>query len=74
MLGQQLKSLGRFLIPVAIAGWGLFALVLGGQYGGHLDDVPRELWLLGLVLAAAAGAAATAWLWLRVRRPDDSRW
>jgi hypothetical protein len=71
MLGKQLKSLGRILIPLAIAGWGLFALVLGGQ---HLDDVPRELWLFGLVLAAAAAAAATAWLWLRVRRRDDSRW
>jgi predicted benzoate:H+ symporter BenE len=74
MLGLQLRRLGRILIPLAIGAWGLFALVIAGQYGGHLDNIPRELWLFGLVLGGAVTASAIAWLWLRARRPDDSRW
>jgi hypothetical protein len=74
MLKLQLKQLGKLLIPLAIGAWGLFALVRGGQYGGHLDEIPREMWLLGLVLGTACVAAAIAWLWLRARAPDDSRW
>jgi hypothetical protein len=45
MLAKDLRRLGRLLIPLAVIGWGVFALL----FSGHLDSVPAPVWWLAVV-------------------------
>jgi hypothetical protein len=70
MLSQDLRRLGRYLIPIAIMTWGLFALL----FSGHLDDIPAPIWWLGIVFSIAVGLAGTVALWFRAKARNKARW
>jgi hypothetical protein len=70
MLSQDLRRLGRYLIPIAIMTWGLFALL----FSGHLDDIPTPIWWLGIVFSIAVALAGMAALWFRAKARNKGRW
>jgi membrane protein implicated in regulation of membrane protease activity len=70
MLAKDLRRLGRLLIPLALIGWGLFALL----FSGHLDSVPAPVWWLAIVLSVAVGLTALVALRFRARARQKDRW
>jgi hypothetical protein len=70
MLSQDLRRLGRYLIPIALMTWGLFALL----FSGHLDDIPAPIRWLGIVFSIAVGLSGIAALWFRAKARNKARW
>jgi hypothetical protein len=70
MLSKDLRNLGKILIPLSLAAWGLFTLL----FSGHLEDIPRPIWWLGAVFGLAVGLTGALGLWFRAKNRNGPRW